>query len=712
MGREEFVKKVWEWKDEYGGKINNQFRRVGISVDWERFVFTLDPTRSAAVKEAFVRFHEQGLIYRSNRLVNWCCALNTTLSDLEVDPIDLTDGPQDLHVPGHDKDKKYPFGWITDFAYKLKDSDEEIIVATTRLETMLGDVAVAVHPDDPRYQHLIGKELVHPFIPERRIVIVADPVLVDMNFGTGAVKITPAHDHNDYACGQRHNLPQITILNEDGTINEHGGAYAGMKRFDARLKMEEDMKALGIYKGKRKNPMKIGRCSKTGDIIEPLLKPQWYVSCKEMADKSVAAVKNGDLKIIPEDFNRTWFQWLENIQDWCVSRQLWWGHRIPAYLAKVDGVIDEPDDKNNDHYIVARSEEEAVQKACEKWGVTADKVHLTQDEDVLDTWFSSGLFPFSSFGWPNEEGNDELKSFFPGDLLETGHDIIFFWVARMVMMSLQLTGKLPFHTVFLHPMVRDADGQKMSKSKGNVVDPLEVIDGCPLQTLVDKLTNSNLPEKEVKRATELKRAEFPDGITECGTDALRFGLLSYMVQSSINLDIKRVIFYRQFCNKLWNIIKFALSNFPADFTPEESLEGLKLSLVDQWMLTKLNGLIQQVNKNMEEYKFGESVLSLQEFWLKELSDIYIESIKPYVKGEDQEARKAALNTLFVVLDSGMRILHPFMPYVTEELFQRLPKTEKTPESITIAEYPKGCVSFPETEAKISLLNQIVTAVRS
>lgn len=336
LGREEFVKKVWEWKEEYGGKINNQFRRVGISVDWERFVFTLDDTRSEAVKEAFVRMHEQGLVYRSNRLINWCCALNTTLSDLEVEHTDLTE-PKDLPIPGHDKDKVYPFGWITDFSYKIKGTDEEIIVATTRLETMLGDVAVAVHPDDERYKHLIGKELEHPFIPDRHMVIVADPVLVDMNFGTGAVKITPAHDHNDYACGQRHNLPQINILNDNGTINEHGGQYAGMMRFDARLKMEEDMKQLGIFKGKRKNPMKIGRCSKTGDLIEPLLKPQWYVRCKGMADMSIDAVKKGDLKIIPENFVQTWDQWLGNIQDWCVSRQLWWGHRIPAYLVQIEG---------------------------------------------------------------------------------------------------------------------------------------------------------------------------------------------------------------------------------------------------------------------------------------------------------------------------------------------------------------------------------------
>jgi valyl-tRNA synthetase len=566
-GREEFVKKVWEWKDEYGGKINNQFRRYGISVDWDRFAFTLDDTRATAVTEAFVRMYEKGLIYRDTRLVNWSCTLKTALSDLEVEHIELS-GPTRLAVPGHDPNKKYEFGTLTHFAYKVKGSDETLTVATTRLETMLGDVAVAVHPNDDRYKHLVGKELEHPFIKDRKIVVITDETLVNMEFGTGAVKITPAHDPNDFQCGKRHGLEQINVFDEDGKINANGGPeFEGLPRFDARVKVYQSLEKLGLIKGKTPNPMRLGLCSKSNDIIEPYLKPQWYVDCKDMAARSVAAVRNGDLKIVPDSHEKTWYQWLENIQDWCVSRQLWWGHRIPVYLVKIAGVIDNPDGNKNEHWVVGRTEDEARANAAKKFNVDASKIELSQDEDVLDTWFSSGLFPFSTCGWPNTE-SDDMKGFFPGDLLETGHDILFFWVARMVMMSLELTDKLPFHTVFLHPMVRDEEGGKMSKSKGNVIDPLEVIDSCSLETLLQKLYDSNLAESEIKKTVVQKTKEFPNGIPECGTDALRFSLLSYMIQSNINLDVKRVVGYRNFCNKLWNINKFALSNFTEGFQPE------------------------------------------------------------------------------------------------------------------------------------------------
>ena len=662
---------------------------MGISVDWDRYAFTMDETRYKAVMEGFVRMFEKGLIYRDTRLVNWCSALNTALSDLEVDYLEL-DKPKMLKVPGHDPNKEYQFGTLTEFAYKVKGSDKQIIVATTRLETMLGDTAVAVHPNDPRYKDLVGKALEHPFCPDRKIKVIADAELVDMNFGTGAVKITPAHDPNDYACGKRHSLEFINVLTEGGAINAVGGKlFAGMMRFDARDAVRAELEKRNLLRGTKPNPMRLGRCAKTKDIIEPFLKPQWYVDCKEMAARACEAVRTKELRILPEAEEKTWFRWLENIQDWCISRQLWWGHRIPTYLVTIPGKIDNPDKNNHEHWVVGRDEAEALDNAAKKWKVPKKKISLAQDEDVLDTWFSSGFFPFSTMGWP-EETND-MKAFFPGDLLETGGDILFFWVARMVMMSLCLTDKLPFHTVFLHPMVRDEEGQKMSKSKGNVVDPLEVVDSCTLDVLLRKLDDSNLPVAEIKRAKNLKKKDFPDGIPECGTDALRFALLAYMVQSSINLDVKHVVGYREFCNKLWNIIKFGLSNFPADFKPRKNgVEGLEkqLSLSDKWILTRLAQLVESTNANFENFRLGEMVNNLYDFWKKELAAVYLEALKPVMKGNDAKRKEAALNTLYICLDYGLKMLHPSMPFITEELFQRLPHDPATaPESICIAPFP-------------------------
>eukprot|EP00968_Pinguiococcus_pyrenoidosus_P017365 scaffold1726_cov260-Pinguiococcus_pyrenoidosus.AAC.10 len=484
LGREEFLRRVWAWKDQYSNRIESQLRFLGSSVDWSRVAFTMDDNLSRAVTEAFVRFHEAGILYRGTRLVNWSCALRSAISKIEVDVEDIK-GRTFRSVPGHTKRDKYEFGTLTSFAYKVADdagnaTDEEIIVATTRLETMLGDAAVAVHPEDPRYAHLHGKFVKHPF-NEALLPIVLDSVLVDMSFGTGAVKITPAHDPNDYECGKRNDLPFNVIFNLDGTTNELCGQFAGMMRYDARIAVEESLKEMGLYRDKTDNPMALSICSRSGDVIEPMLTPQWFVRCDEMAERAKDAVRTGDLKIKPEFHEQTWFTWLNNIDDWCVSRQLWWGHRIPAYFAtkKDEGELDCMDEQHNDRWIVARSEAEAREKAAEKLGTTADNVKLEQDPDVLDTWFSSGLFPFSVFGWPRE--TPDLGAFYPTSLLETGLDILFFWVARMVMMGLQLTDQLPFHTVYLHAMVRDKYGRKMSKSLGNVIDPLEVINGCDLE---------------------------------------------------------------------------------------------------------------------------------------------------------------------------------------------------------------------------------------
>ncbi len=438
------------------------------------------------------------MLYRDNRLINWSCALQSALSDIEVDFLDLK-GKTFLAVPNHKKQEKYEFGVITSFAYKVDGSDEEIIVATTRLETMLGDTAVAVHPDDARYKHLHGKFLVHPFV-DRKIPIITDGTLVDMAFGTGAVKVTPAHDPNDYNCGKRNNLDFIVIFTLDGKIAENGGKFAGMLRYDARVAMEAELKELGLFRGKEENAMRLGLCSRSGDIIEPMLTPQWYVNCSSMAKRAVDAVRNGEMKIVPDMHEQTWYMWLENIKDWCISRQLWWGHRIPAYLARLPGetseTVDHNNMENNNRWFIGRTEAEARTKAATALNVQESEISLCQDEDVLDTWFSSGLFPFSVFGWP--EITDDFKAFFPTTLLETGLDILFFWVARMVMMSLHLTDQLPFKTVYLHAMVRDKHGRKMSKALGNVIDPLEVINGCSLEDLLKKIDEGNLPQKEVR----------------------------------------------------------------------------------------------------------------------------------------------------------------------------------------------------------------------
>jgi len=599
LGREDFMKEVWKWKETFGNKITSQLRHMGVSTDWGRERFTMDEGLSASVKEAFVRLHEDGLVYRENRLVNWCCTLRSAISDIEVEYLELEKRTR-LSVPGHDPAKRYEFGAITSFAYLIADPStpgEEIVVATTRPETMLGDTAVAVHPEDPRYTHLHGKYVLHPF-DGRRIPIITDAELVDMTFGTGAVKITPAHDPNDFLCGKRHGLEFLTVFTEDGAIHADAPApFGGMMRFDAREAVTKALEAKGLLRGKADNKMRLGQCSRTGDIIEPLIKPQWYIKCDTMAAKAVKAVRSGELRIEPKDHEKTWFYWMENIKDWCVSRQLWWGHRIPAYRVSLAGRPALPE--SGDAWVVARSVEEARGMAAQRFGVPVEDVNLTQDEDVLDTWFSSGLFPFSTFGWPNTEHPD-FKAFYPNTVLETGWDILFFWVARMVMMGQQLTGKLPFKTVYLHSMVRDKYGRKMSKSLGNVVDPLEVIYGCSLEVLQAKISEGNLPAKEVEAALKAQKLDFPDGIPECGADALRFGLLAYTVQGrDVNLDINRVVGYRQFCNKLWNATRFALAHLtpekykpvPLGDTVEELATSPHLAVRDRWILSRLNHAI-------------------------------------------------------------------------------------------------------------------------
>lgn len=716
LGREKFVSEVWEWKNKYGGTILQQLRRLGASLDWSRECFTMDDKRSKAVTEAFVRLYKQGLIYRDVRLVNWDCVLRTAISDIEVDYIDIKERTL-LKVPGYDSPVE--FGVLTKFAYPLEGNLGEVVVATTRIETMLGDTAIAVHPDDDRYRQFHGKYAIHPF-NGRKIPIVCDAILVDREFGTGAVKITPAHDPNDFEVGKRHNLECINVFTDDGKINSSGGAeFLNMPRFKAREAIAEALKKQGLYRGSENNEMRLGVCSRSNDVIEPMIMPQWYVNCSDMAKQALDAAtdeENKTLEIIPKQYLAEWKRWLENIRDWCISRQLWWGHQIPAWYATLEDDKQQELGAYEDHWVVARNEEEAQDEASKRFN--GKKFRLSRDPDVLDTWFSSGLFPLTVLGWPDD--TEDLKTFYPTSVLETGHDILFFWVARMVMLGLKLGGDLPFSKIYLHPMIRDAHGRKMSKSLGNVIDPIEVINGISLEGLHKRLEGGNLDPKELAVAIEGQKKDFPNGIDQCGADALRFALVSYTAQSDkINLDIQRVVGYRQWCNKLWNAVRFAMSKLGDDYIPPANLASDGLPFSCQWILSVLNFTISKTIKSLESYEFSQATTAVYSWWQYQLCDVFIEVIKPYFSGNDPKfasERRFAQDTLWFCLDNGLRLLHPFMPFVTEELWQRLPSPRecKRAESIMICDYPSTIESWNNevVENEMDLLESTVKSLRS
>ncbi|KAG0196720.1 hypothetical protein BGX28_009839, partial [Mortierella sp. GBA30] len=566
LGRDAFTSQIWDWKHLHGDRITQQLKRLGASMDWDQSFFTLDETRTEAVKSAFIHLYRDGLVYRDTRLVNWCCALETVISDIEVEYEDVA-GRTMLNVPG--RLKKVEFGVLHDFAYKVDGDDtQELVVSTTRIETMLGDEAVAIHPDDPRYTQLHGKHVVHP-ISGKRLPIICDPELVDMEFGTGVVKVTPAHDPNDYACGRRHGLPIVNILDKDGKFNSNCGSrtYENMNRFDARDKIVEELKALGVYRGKNeKHTMRLARCSRSGDVIEPMVMPQWYIKCDSMAQRALKDAECNNLVFHPEPAVKEWNRWLENIQDWCISRQLWWGHRIPAYKPVFeDGTCIRTvlgAESGDGPWFVAESEDKAVQQIQQ---FVSDKKlqHLrykvVQDEDVLDTWFSSGLLPLSALGWTGNilPSGSRIPDRYPTNMIETGTDIMFFWVARMVMLCSHLSGQVPFKDIMFHAMVRDAQGRKMSKSVGNVIDPTHVIEGISLKDLKATLDGGNLAAKEVKRSQTQMEKDFPRGIKASGADALRFALVASTQQTrQINLDLSNVTSSQHFANKLWNVSAF------------------------------------------------------------------------------------------------------------------------------------------------------------
>ena len=714
LGREKFIEKVWEWKEQSGGNITNQIRRLGSSVDWSRERFTMDEGLSNAVKEVFVKLHEDGLIYRGKRLVNWDPKLQTALSDLEVE--------SDKEEQGSLWHFKYFF---EDKTVRTHDGKDYIVVATTRPETLLGDTAVAVALDDERYADLVGKNIILP-ITGRAVAIIKDEY-VDKEFGTGCVKITPAHDFNDYEVGKRNELPIINIFNKNAEILAEfefiakageqisktitaPTEYVGLERFAARKKLVEQAEAEGWLDQIQPYTLKPPRGDRSGVIVEPLLTDQWYVKIAPLAEPAIKAVKDGDIKFVPEQYSNMYMAWMNNIQDWCISRQLWWGHRIPAWY-DVDGNI-----------YVGRSEEEVR----EKNGIPAD-VQLDQDEDVLDTWFSSGLWTFSTLGWTGDAKKDAenyfLNTFHPTDVLVTGFDIIFFWVARMIMMTMHFmknadgTPQVPFKTVYVHGLVRDGEGQKMSKSKGNVLDPLDLIDGVDLETLVQKRTTGLMNPKQAAKIEKSTRKEFPEGIQAYGTDAVRFTFCALAnTGRDIKFDMKRVEGYRNFANKIWNATRFVMMNCEEQVIGQTERQDL-WELPEQWIVSRLQKAEAAVQQAFATYRLDLAAQAIYEFIWNEYCDWYVELTKPVLNDENVSTeRKAEVRrVLLAVMEASLRLAHPIMPYLTEEIWQTLaPKLGITAETIMLAQYP---VANPErvneqAEADMQWLQGLIGAVRN
>ena len=664
LGREEFLRRTWAWKEKYGGIIYDQLRRLGASCDWGRVRFTLDEGLSVAVREAFVRLHDKGLIYRGPRLINWSPGLKTAVSDLEVEYSE---------EPGH----------LYYFKYRLADEDAFIPVATTRPETILGDTAVAVHPEDERYQRFIGRDVLVPML-DRRVPVIADEA-VDRAFGTGALKITPGHDFTDYEVGARHKLPIISMLDREAKVTAAGGPYKGLDRFEARRKLWADMEAAGLTLKVDAYLRNTPRSQRGGEIVEPMVSVQWFVKMESLAAAGLDAVRDGRIAIVPERFSKVYFNWLENIKDWTVSRQLWWGHRIPVwYVIGSDGLP-------TDEYFVARTESAAYNLARAKHGKS---VQLEQDPDVLDTWFSSGLWPFSTLGWPHE--TPDLKYFYPTSVMETGYDILFFWVARMIMTGLEFTGKAPFHTVYLHGLVRDEQGRKMSKTTGNVVDPRWIIDGATAETV------RNSGSAEIAK-------QFPDGIASMGTDALRFTLLtSGTPGNDLNLSLARVEANRNFANKIWNIARFIVGNLPEGFARSTLDAQRPTTLADRWILSRLNTVIADATRFIEDYEFGQAGNQIYDFLWGDFADWYVEIAKLQLKTVDEGTRELLLH----VLDQTLRLLHPFVPYITEAVWQKLPRAAGEAPALIVAAWPAGGAVDAEALERFEHLRALIRGVRN
>ncbi|HSG58231.1 MAG TPA: valine--tRNA ligase [Woeseiaceae bacterium] len=673
IGRDKFVERVWDWKEHSGGQIAEQLRRMGASVDWSRDRFTMDDGLSNAVAEVFVRLYEEGLIYRGKRLVNWDPVLHTALSDLEVLSQD---------EPGK----------LWHFRYPLASGDGHMVVATTRPETMLGDSAVAVHPDDDRYSHLVGQEVILPIVG-RRIPIIADDY-VETEFGTGCVKITPAHDFNDYEIGARHDLPMYNILTDDGSLNDEvPEAYRGLDRFVAREKIVAEFESLDLLDKIEDYTVKIPRGDRSHAVVEPYLTDQWYVKIEPLARPAIEAVETGRIRFVPENWSKTYFDWMYNIQDWCISRQLWWGHRIPAWY----------DDAGN--VYVGYSEEDVR----EKHALGAD-AELRQDEDVLDTWFSSALWPFSTLGWPDD--TRALREFYPGNVLVTGFDIIFFWVARMIMMGLKFMGDVPFHEVYIHGLIRDQDGQKMSKSKGNILDPLDLIDGVDLDTLLAKRTTGLMQDHLKPGIEKATREQFPNGIEAYGCDALRFTFAALATTGrDIRFDLGRIEGYKNFCNKLWNAARYVLMN-----TEDIGDGDSELSAADLWIRARFDETVRSVHRHFSNYRLDLAAKAMYEFTWYEFCDWYLELSKPVLQSDDASdaMQRGTRRTLIDTLEALLRLLHPLMPFITEEIWQQVaPRAGNAGDSIMLQPFPEvdESLDVADAAADIDWVRNFILGIR-
>jgi valyl-tRNA synthetase len=672
LGRDEFIRRVWAWKEKYGDRISEQEKALGFSVDWARARFTMDEGYSRAVRECFVRLYEDGLIYKARRLINWCASCQTALSDLEVKVADEK-------------------GSLWSIAYPVEGTGDRLVVATTRPETMLGDTAVAVHPDDDRYKHLIGKRVQLP-LTGRTIPIIGDAVLVDREFGTGVVKVTPGHDFSDFDTGLRHDLPQISIFDlKNRVIAPAPDKYKGMDVQEARRAVLADLAAGGYLVDEKPHTIPLGRCTRSNTVVEPILSVQWFCKMESLAAPAIAAVDEGKIKFVPEGWTKTYMHWMKNIQDWCISRQLWWGHRIPAWTNRVTGEL-----------VVARDA-----PAGDDW---------EQDPDVLDTWFSSWLWPFATIGWPDK--TRDLATFYPTNVLVTAFDIIFFWVARMIMAGLYFMKKVPFRTVYLTPLIVDENGDKMSKSKGNGIDPLDVVFGATRDELVARAREQGAPDAAQKHIAK----SFPEGIPAAGADALRFTLAALSGQGrSMRLSIARIEGYRHFANKIWNAARFALMNLEG-FDPDRFADTMRegkpaLSLPDRWILARLQRTVAEVDDALEAFRFHDATHALYRFFWSELCDWYIELAKPalYEPGpEGAGRRRLTQGTLAHALETALRLLHPFMPFITEEIWQQLPKPSVAPGSVMITAFPAAEERFldPDAERQMGLVVDVSVAVRA